>query len=113
MINLKVTTNLDDVVDYINSIPNQIEMIISQVMADSMSELQTSVPDRFGNAASEATVMLDYNGGEIVITVDGVNPYHLYNSTGESYEDILAYVEDFVSNKMTEKFRSEGFDYGN
>lgn len=113
MIRLKTTTNLGDLIDYVNSMQNNIQMIISQVMNEAINELQSELPSRFGNAANEAQVALEYNGGDISISVENINPYHLYNASGESYSDVVAYIEEYLSNKMAERFRSEGYNYGN
>lgn len=113
MIEIKTTTNLADVIDYVNSMENNIQMIISEVMNETISELQSELPSRFGNAANNAQVTLGYDGGDISINVENINPYHLYNASGESYSDVVAHIEEYLSNKMAEKFRSEGYDYGN
>jgi hypothetical protein len=113
MIELKTTTNLGDLIDYVNSMQNDIQMIISQVMNETISELQSELPSRFGNAANDAQITLAYDGGDISINVENINPYHLYNASGESYSDVVAYIEEYLSNKMAESFRSEGYNYGN
>lgn len=113
MISFTAKSNLDEVLDYIYSMPNEIEMLVSQTMADCVSSLQIELPSRFGNAANEAIVLLGYDGGDISITVDEINPYHLFNATGETYEDVVSYIEEFVSNKLAENFRNAGYSYGN
>jgi hypothetical protein len=113
MIRLKTTTNIADVIDYVNSMQNDIQMIISQVMNEAIIDLQSELPSRFGNAANEAQVTLEYDGGDISINVENINPYHLYNASGESYSDVVAHIEEYLSNKMAERFRSEGYKYGN
>ena len=113
MIQLKTTTNIPDLIDYVNSMQNNIQMIISQVISEAISELESELPSRFGNAANDAKVTLEYDGGDVLINVENINPYHLYNASGESYSDVVAHIEEYLSNKMAEKFRSEGYVYGN
>jgi|APGre2960657373_1045057.scaffolds.fasta_scaffold02896_3 hypothetical protein len=113
MIRFQAKSNLDEVLDYIYSMPNQIEMLVSQTMADSVNDLQIELPARFGNAANDVVVTLGYDGGEISISVDEINPYHLLNATGETYDDVVLYIEEFISNKLAENFRNAGYDYGN
>lgn len=112
MIQLKTTTNLTDLIDYVNSMQNDIEMLIAQVMNESITDLQSELPNRFGNAANEVIINLNYDGGEISIDVENINPYHLYNFSGETPDDVVIYIENYLSAKVAEKFTSEGYIYG-
>jgi len=112
MIRFKIQHNLDDVIDYINSMQNDIESIVAEGTQQAYEDLKNDIPYTFGNAMQDSVIEFDNNGGNFVISVKGVNEYHLYNATGDTPSTVEDFMVEAIQNRIKQSFENRGYNYG-
>jgi hypothetical protein len=112
MIKIKVDHNLDEVLDYINSMQNDIQMIVAEATQLAYEDVRADSLSTFGRVMENASFDFSTDGNEFVITIDNINGYHLYNATGDTFGSVEECVSDIIQEKIRQSFIERGYDYG-
>lgn len=103
--------DLNKLIDVVNMMPTEIESIIASSIENNKTILQSELITMFGGGEGEVIVENEFDGNSFIITVDGVNQYQMYYTTGMSMEDLQGYIENRVE-ELTQSAINEG-GYGN
>jgi CII-binding regulator of phage lambda lysogenization HflD len=109
---IKITHNLNDVIDYVESLKNEIESLNAQAVDKARSKLYSELPNVFGDAISYLNIDIQStSSGSVTIIIDSVDFDDVYNTYGKTEDDILEFIEDFLLNEIGNEFKEANFEW--
>lgn len=109
MISLRMESNLNKVIDYINTMPIEIEQIISESIEKSNEDLNIKIYELLGGGYEDIVINVYYNNGSYTISIDNINEYQMYNATGIGMEELLDYVENIILDNVQNGILKGGY----
>lgn len=113
MINLRVSNNLPDVIDYVNKMYVDIQAVIAGAIDSSKEDVLSDLQSVFGVPSDDVIIDFYYNNGNYSLTVDGINQYQLFNNTGFDMDYVLNYIENKIVDRIQMELDQAGYGYGN
>jgi hypothetical protein len=111
MISLKINHNLSSVVDYINSMENNIQMTVSNSVQEARGILAQELPALFGGGNDDIVIDFQYHHGSYTLIVEGINQYQAYHQTGMDIDSLVTYMENRIVDIVQDGLNRSG--YGN
>jgi len=109
---IKITHNLNDVIDYVESLKNEIESLNAQAVDKARSKLYSELPNVFGDAISNFNIEIQNTSpGNISISIDSIDFDDVYKTYGKTEDDILEFIEDFLLNEIGNEFKEANFEW--
>lgn len=109
---IKMTHNLNDVVDYVESLKNEIISLNVQALENAKNELFSELPSMYGNTLSYLNIDIRPNSSDsIEVVIDGVDFDDVYEKYNQTEDDILEFVQNFIFNKIEQQFKEAGFQW--
>lgn len=109
MINIKVNHNLEEVYDYIQAMPIDIQQIIAQGLELAKQCILDEAPDVFNDDQNEVTVDTIFNGQNFVLVVDNISKKYIYGNNDIDLSQILEYAEEVLNDHISTALSEGGY----
>lgn len=113
MIEFIVKQNLDEVMDYVGQMNNEIQSIVASAVDSAREEITSELVSVYQIGADDLVIDFQFNGGDYTLSVDGINPYQLYNNLGIDMEHVFDFVQGKILDKIQSDLNNAGYAYGN
>lgn len=109
---LKINHNLGDVVDYVESLKNDILAINSQSIEAAKYKLYNELSSMYGESFYDANINIQQTStSDIAIEIENIDFNYIYQTKGVSEDELFEYITDFVYNEIGNGLKEAGFEW--
>jgi hypothetical protein len=113
MIKINANTNLDQVLDHIGKMNNDIQSVIGGAIEAAKEEIYNDLINTYQIGSDDLVIEFNYYAGDYKLTVDGINPYQLYNNLGVDMDYMLDVIESKMVDTIQQHLTNAGYGSGN
>jgi hypothetical protein len=113
MISIKSNDNLEGVLDFVGKMQNDIQSVIGRAVEEAREEIYTDLINTYQIGVDDLVIEFTYDAGDYKLTVDGINPYQLYNNIGVDMDYMLDIIESKMLSVIQQHLADAGYSDGN
>lgn len=109
MINIRMHSNLPQVLDSINMIPIDISQILAKSIQSGAEEIRINMGDLFEDSDGYVNINLNFSSGEYQIIIDDIDNTSSKSKLDDDYDNLLNQIEEIVINEMRRNYTEGGY----